>query len=142
MSNRPSETDVISLIPQRPPFVMIDHLTESDEHISKSTFLVKEDQLLLSGGCLTEGGLVENIAQTAAARAGFEALRNNEPVKIGYIGAVKNLEIHSLPMVNDLLETEIKVENQIFDVTMISGKVSCRGRVLATCEMKIFISQN
>ena len=60
----------------------------------------------------------------------------------GYIGDIKNLEIKALPKINDELETEISVENQIFEVTIIRGSVQCRKKLLAECEMKIFISQS
>jgi hypothetical protein len=39
------------------------------------------------------------------------------------------------------LETEIIIENQIFDVTLITGKIICNDRLMARCEMKIFITQ-
>ena len=55
----------------------------------------------------TEPGLLENIAQTAAARAGYEAKKENEPVRVGYIGAVKNFEVFDLPGLHDMIETEI-----------------------------------
>jgi hypothetical protein len=67
------------------------------------------------------------------------ALNNNEPVKTGFIGAVTNLNITEIPRNGSLLETSIKIENQIFDVTLISGQVSCEGRLVASCEMKIFL---
>ena len=44
-----------------------------------------------------EPGLVENIAQTAAARAGYISHTENKPVLVGYIGAVNNLQVFSLP---------------------------------------------
>jgi hypothetical protein len=50
------------------------------------------------------------------------------------------MEIFSLPLVNDELLTEIKIEDQVFDVTMISGKVWCNEKLLAQCEMKIFMA--
>ena len=53
----------------------------------------------------------------------------------------KNLEIFFLPKTGDELITEIIIENQIFDVTLISGKIVCNGKVAAQCEMKIFINQ-
>ncbi|MBC7887772.1 MAG: 3-hydroxyacyl-ACP dehydratase [Ferruginibacter sp.] len=130
-----------SLIPQRPPFVMIDQLTWYDEKITRTVFLIKEDNIFVENKKFCEPGLVENIAQTAAARAGYLAGLQNKPVQLGYIGAVKDLVIHRLPWVNDELETEITIENQIFDVMLINGKVSCNGVLLATCEMKIFITQ-
>lgn len=133
--------DILSLIPQRPPFVMIDKLIGSDEKSSRSTFLVKEENILVEDGVLGECGMVENIAQTAAARAGSIAKKENLPVLTGYIGAIKNLEVFALPQINDILETEITIDNQIFDVTLISAKVKCRDQLMAQCQMKVFIVQ-
>ncbi len=129
------------LIPQKFPFVMIDHLTHSDDKSSRSSFCVKADNVLVEDGELSAGGLVENIAQTAAARAGYIALSGTKADAIGYIGAIKNLEVFSLPKINDILETEIIIDNQIFDVTLISGKVKRGDELLAQCQMKVFVIQ-
>jgi predicted hotdog family 3-hydroxylacyl-ACP dehydratase len=135
------QTDILTLIPQRPPFVMVDSLLSCDEQGAQSTFLVTEGNVLTDNGYFTEAGLIENIAQTAAAEAGYEAIIQNKTVQVGYIGAVKNLEIFALPKIGDQLITEIKIENHIFDVTIITGTVRCGGATMATCEMKIFISK-
>lgn len=127
------------LIPQKFPFVMIDSLTWTDEKSSRTTFCVKADNVLIEDGEFSAGGLIENIAQTAAARAGYLAQNQKKPDSIGYIGAIKNLEVFSLPKINDTLETEIIIDNQIFDVTLISGKVKCGEKTLAQCQMKVFI---
>jgi len=133
--------DIISLIPQRPPFVMIDRLSWYDKKISRTVFLVKKDNIFVENGRFREPGLLENIAQTAAAHAGYEAGFENIPVQVGYIGAVKNFEVHSLPLVGDELVTEITILHQIFDVSIIKGAITCGGLAVANCEMKIFISQ-
>jgi predicted hotdog family 3-hydroxylacyl-ACP dehydratase len=135
-------TDILSLIPQRPPFVMIDALVGFAETTTKTTFIVQENNILVENGELQESGLVENIAQTAAARVGWIAQTTNKPVPVGYIGAVQHLEINTLPQIGDKLETEITIKNQIFDVTVISGKISRNQEILAQCEMKIFIVRN
>ena len=135
-------TNIESLIPQRPPFVMISELVYSEGNETRSKFVVESDNIFLNKDRLLEPALVENIAQTAAARAGWLALNENKPVAIGYIGAIQQLEIFDLPVKGDTLETEIRVMNQVFNVTFISGKLCCNGRLLATCEMKIFISNN
>jgi len=131
--------DIKSLIPQREPFVMIDELSISDEVHTKTRFEVREDNIFTENGVLAEAGLLENIAQTAAARAGYEATQQQGPVKIGYIGAVKNFEVHGLPPVGSVIETEITVGSQVFDVSLIKGNVHMSGELLASCEMKIFI---
>ncbi len=132
--------NITDLIPQKPPFVMVDKLLNfSDENISTS-FNIKDDNIFVENGVFREPGLIENIAQTAAARAGYIAKTENKPVLVGYIGAVNNLEIFSLPKIGDELITEITIENQIFDVTLIFGKISCNNELIAQCKMKIFIN--
>lgn len=136
-----TKENIQSYIPQHPPFVMIDELIGSDDTSTRTAFKVREDNIFIENGILKEPALVENIAQTAAARAGYITTKENLPVLIGYIGAIKDLEIFNLPKINDTLETEIIIKTQVFDVTLITGKVSCNGQTLAQCEMKIFIIQ-
>ena len=52
----------------------------------------------------------------------------------------RQLEIFDRPKLNDLLETETVVTNQVLNVTVVRGKLSCNGKLLAQCEMKIFIT--
>ncbi|MDB5146584.1 MAG: 3-hydroxyacyl-ACP dehydratase [Mucilaginibacter sp.] len=136
-----SQENILSVIPQRPPFVMVDQLTQCDEISSHTTLLVKEGNVLVSDGELSEAGLIENIAQTAAAGVGYNTLLSGEPILTGYIGAIKNLEVFALPKVGDVIETEVTIEQQVFEVTIITGNVRCRGVLLAKCEMKIFIKK-
>ena len=129
----------MSVIPQRSPFVMVDQLMFCDTNRSCTTLTVREENVLFFDGELSEAGLAENIAQTAAAGVGYVALQSGEPVLAGYIGAIKNLEIFALPKAGDILETEVINEKKIFDVSVITGTVKCKGALLAKCEMKIFI---
>jgi predicted hotdog family 3-hydroxylacyl-ACP dehydratase len=133
--------NIIPLIPQKPPFVMVGKLLSTDEINTRSSFHINGDNVFVKDGLFQEAGLMENIAQTAALRAGYVAKTENKPVAVGYIGAVSNFEIFYLPKVNDEIETEITVENQIFDVTVLSGKVWQNENLLAQCEMKLFISK-
>jgi predicted hotdog family 3-hydroxylacyl-ACP dehydratase len=132
--------NILELIPQAPPFVMVDQLVYTDDLISKSTFTIQPDNCMVANGLFTEGGLLENIAQTAAARAGYQAKAENKPVSGGYIGAVKDFEVLFLPAVGSELHTEIKIENQFFNVSVIAGSVWCNNEIVARCEMKVFLN--
>lgn len=136
------EEDILSFIPQRTPFVMVDKILSSDATKTSSSFIIKAENIFVEDGFFNEPGLLENIAQTAAARAGNISKIENKPVDVGYIGAVKNFQIFTLPTIGDELLTEITIENQIFDVTLISGKILCNNIEIANCEMKIFININ
>jgi predicted hotdog family 3-hydroxylacyl-ACP dehydratase len=133
--------NIISFIPQKAPFVMVGHLLFVDEHSTRSSFIVNADNVFVKNNLFQEAGLLENIAQTAALGAGYMAKAEHKPVAVGYIGAIKDLEIFNLPKVNDELITEITIENKILDVTVISGKVWHNNNLLAQCEMKLFCRQ-
>ncbi|KIC95145.1 hypothetical protein [Flavihumibacter solisilvae] len=131
--------NITSLIPQRDPFVMIDNLLHDDEVRTNTNFTIRAENIFMSGNHLSAAALVENIAQTAAAGAGYKAISQDSPVLVGFIGAIKNLEIGELPEVGDVLETETKLVNTVFNVSIVEGVVTCNGRKLASCEMKIFL---
>ncbi len=135
------ELDILSLIPQKPPFVMVDELLFSDDNITRTKFTVPADNVFVIDGEFSEAGLMENMAQTAAAGSGNMARIENRPVATGYIGQVKNLEVFELPKIGDELLTEIKIEVQVFDAGIVSGKVWKGEGLVAQCEMKIFINQ-
>jgi predicted hotdog family 3-hydroxylacyl-ACP dehydratase len=137
---QPQEIDILSIIPQKPPFAMVDKLVYYDEKKAQTRFLVQPNNILVEDGKFSAAGLVENMAQTAAARSGYLTKIEHKIPQIGYIGDVKNLEIAFLPETNSILETEIEIKNQIFDITVIEGRVKCNDQLVARCEMKIFIS--
>lgn len=132
---------ILSLIPQKPPFVMVDELLFSDDNFTRTSFTIAAGNIFLINGEFSEAGLMENMAQTAAAGSGNMARIENRPVANGYIGQVKNFEIYSLPKIGDVLITEVKIEVQVFDACIVSGKILCNDVEVAQCEMKIFINQ-
>ena len=136
------DENIIELIPQKHPMVMIDKLIYSDNKRTETSFFIKEDNIFCENGVFCEPGLIENIAQTAAARQGFLVKKGKSDVLIGYIGAIKNLKINFLPKINTEINTEIIIENEILGVTIIYGKVKCNDKVAAECEMKIFKGNN
>ncbi len=138
---------VSALIPQKPPIEMVDRLWFNDETTTVSGFLIKEANIFCEKGVFTEPGIIENIAQTAALRAGYvvsQLSQNGEKINllIGYIGAIKKLVIHQLPKVGDDLKTEVIVQQIIFGVTLITGKSTVNNQLVAECEMKIFIKED
>jgi len=136
------EEDILPLIPQRPPFVMISKLLSSDESSTRTSFLVTEENIFVEDGRFREPGLMENIAQTAAAGAGYLSRLSDKPVLVGYIGSVKNLVITALPEIGDELITETTIMERIPDITVISGKVLCNGIIMAQAEMRIFLDRS
>ena len=136
-----THTDIQEYIPQRPPIVMIDRIVDISESKVVCEFQIKKDNLFVAEGKLFEPGIIENIAQTIAAGAGYRAKQNNEKVKLGYIAAIKNLNICMLPSVDDILTTTVQIVNEVFSVTIVQAVVLCGSTEIADCEMRIFIEE-
>ncbi len=128
------------LIPQKFPFRMIDRLVSADETTIQSSFTIETDNVLLDGDYFSEGGLIENMAQTAAAGNGYECQQANKAVPIGYIGAVKHVQIFKRPKVGDLIETHLELKNKIGAASIMSGKIFFKNEIIATSELTIFVN--
>ncbi len=128
-------------IPQREPFIMISRLASVSDNTASSILNITNENIFIKDGYFYEAGIIENIAQTAAAMTGYHAIANNNEVKRGYLGAIKNLKINNLPKVNSQIKTTITIENAVMNVIIILGKVVQKGNIIAECEMKIFLEE-
>ncbi len=136
-----TEIPVTELLPQRPPFVMIDCLTGFSETTTETRLTVRDDNVLVQDGRLSVYGLVENIAQTCAARLGYASYILHKPVRIGFIGAVRGCKIKRLPLVGEMLETRIEVKEEIFGLTLVDAEVRLDGVTIAETQMKIALEK-
>ena len=138
-----TDIDIAYILPQRPPFIMVDRLTYYDPRKAITRYTVRRDHFFCLGERLEEAGLVENIAQTCAARTGYEARfrpQGDGAIRIGLIGAIKKMDIHRAPRVGEQLETTIVILQDIFSISLVEAKVEIDGEIIATCEMKIFLT--
>ena len=129
----------LDILPQRPPFILIDRLTHYDEAVTSTRFLVPVGHLFVSDGRLLPTGLIENMAQTCAARLGYYNLISGLPVKIGFIGAISHLHILRTPLVGKYLDTTIRVKEEVFGMTLVDAEIRVDEEVIATAEMKMAI---
>lgn len=132
------DIDILELLPQRPPFVMVDRLLTYDNQYVETEFEVKSDTLLCDGEALLSSGLIENVAQTSAARIGYYyKYILKQPVQIGFIGAIQSFKLGRRPRVGELIRTRIDIQAEAFGITSFKGQVfDEKDEVLATCCMK------
>lgn len=116
-----------TLLLQAPPFRFVDRLDRFDREEVVTSFTVPADGPLVEDGCLTEAGLVENMAQSSAARIGYISVYiDHVPVRIGYLGQIKNLEINRLPRCGEVLSTTVRLRQDVFGITLVEARV-CQG---------------
>jgi predicted hotdog family 3-hydroxylacyl-ACP dehydratase len=129
---------IIKFIPQKMPMVMVEKLILADEKKTITSLTILPENIFCENGIFREPGLIENMAQTAAAGTGYRSVLKNEDPPAGFIGGIRNLVINTLPRAGQVISTEIIVEHEIFDALVVNGKVYLEGQVIAGCEMKIF----
>ena len=134
--------DIHELLPQQEPFVMIGKLTAFDEKRTVTETVIKEDNIFVSNGEFAASGLVENIAQTCAARIGYvNKYILKKGIQLGFIGAIRNLEITGFPKVGDVITTCVTVIDDVLGMTLANAVVTCNGETLATTEIKIAVKE-
>lgn len=132
--------DVHELLPQQEPFVMIGALEHYDEVRTVTSLQIPEDNLFVENGTFMASGMIENIAQTCAARIGYVnryILRKG--IQAGYIGAIKDMEIYACPMAGERITTEITVKEEVFGMTLIVARITKGEELMASAEMKIVV---
>lgn len=134
--------NILDLIPQRPPIVMVDSFLGISDNISRTCFTVTEENIFVNDGIFSECGLIEHIAQSAAARVGYVFKGRDERIPIGYIGSINDFKFVALPVVGDRIETEVEVIQEVFNITLIQARCFIGNNMAASCRMKIFLSDN
>ena len=131
--------DILRLIPQRNPFVMVDEFEAAGENVAHTALYVRSDNyFILPDGTLAETGLIEHIAQSAAALAGYQQKDLAHP-RIGLIGEVKHFECLRRPKVGHLIRTTITFIFSMGNVTLVEGHCCIGNEEIANAKLKIFM---
>ena len=87
--------------------------------------------------------MMENIAQTCAARIGFyNKYILHKDVQVGVIGAIRDYVVNELPPVGTRIETTVDIDEEIFGMTLSHARVLLEGRVIASAEVKLSVREN
>ncbi|MEG1983118.1 MAG: hydroxymyristoyl-ACP dehydratase [Alistipes sp.] len=126
------------LIPQRPPIVEIDDFYGIEASQALCGLSVRADNLLVQDDFLSEAGVLEHMAQSAAARAGYIAVSRHEVVRLGFIGSVNNASFVRLPHIGEHITTTVEVLETVMNIALIAVTSRVKGELIAECRMKIF----
>ncbi len=132
-----NEYDIMTLLPQRPPMVMVDRLLHCDPVLTETELTIRPDNIMVEDGHLAEIGLLENVAQTCAARMGYINLSSGKEVRVGVIGALRDMEIHARPKVGSTITTRIEVSDEVFGMTLAQAESRCGDTILVSGTIKI-----
>jgi len=143
------DVDIRKYLPHRKSMLMVDELKTLTLDFVKTEFLIKQNNIFLKNDIFIESGLVENIAQTCSVIAGSsyfndgDERKENKSEVIGYITAIKSVQIYNLPKVDDLLISSGKMISR-FDfenylTCTMRGEIRCNNKVMLDCLLNLFI---
>ncbi|AFL80433.1 putative 3-hydroxylacyl-(acyl carrier protein) dehydratase [Aequorivita sublithincola DSM 14238] len=132
-----SNIDISNFLPHRKPMLMVTSVLEIDENSTTTQFYISEDCVFLKDGELSEIGLIENAAQAASGVVGqtfFEKddIEGTGNKLVGYISAIKKVEIFQLPKVGETIITKAKLLSR-FD----TGEMT-----MCSLETETFLDEN
>ena len=149
MNSFKKPVDIRKYLPHRKSMLMVDELETLSKDFVKTKFLIDKNNIFIKDGNFIESGLVENIAQTCSVIAGSsyfnegDKRHENKSRVIGYISALKSVDIYEMPKVNDLLVSQGTMISRFdFDnylTCTMKGQIFCGDRVLLDCLLNLFI---
>ena len=132
--------DVHTVLPQQEPFVMVGNLIAFTSDASTTETVISDTNIFVDNGYLSPSGMMENIAQTCAARVGFYNKHVlHKDVQVGFIGAVRNYLINELPAAGTTIHTKVDILQDIFGMTLANARVVSGDKVYATAEIKLSV---
>lgn len=133
--------DVHTILPQQEPFVMVGNLISFSKESAITETEIKSTNIFVDNGCFSPSGMMENIAQTCAARVGFyNKCVEHKDVQLGFIGAVRNYVIYDLPPVGTTIHTTVEIIKDIFGMTLANAEIKTGDKVFATAEIKLSVN--
>lgn len=134
------DINILELLPQKPPFVMVEKMLFCDLQKTKTLLTISEKSIFVENGIFTQAGIIENVAQTCAARLGY--LNRDGKIKIGMIGSINDFEFtDTLPRVGEIVETEIAVEVEVGNIVLLNAEVKCGEKLFAAGKMKVVLTE-
>lgn len=137
----PRDLDIRLLLPQRAPILMVDRLLRADGDEAEACFAVCEGNFFLDDeGCLAETGVLEHMAQSASAFAGWRAISaGGEEPPTGFIGEVKRFHCRRRPCVGEELHTRVVLQTEFGDIWVVAAESWAGSLLVADTQMKVSV---
>lgn len=133
--------DILKIIPQRAPVVMVDTLYDVSDDSADTALTIAPDNIFCRDGVLTESGIIEHTAQSAALFSGYGYYLKGENPHLGFIGEIKHFDIFCLPRCGETLNTHLTVLASAMGITLVTVVVISESGEVAKGQMKIFIKE-
>jgi len=132
--------DVEKIIPHRLPMRMIDTLEKIEGETAEAIVTLAEDQIFIDTfGGLDPVAFVEMIAQTYASWRGYEGRANGEPMRDGFMVAIRKFKHLEHAKVGEQLTIKVAKSGEFESFTIAEGEVYRQDTLLAQAQISLWI---
>ncbi|MBP5430507.1 MAG: hypothetical protein J6Y25_06525 [Elusimicrobiaceae bacterium] len=133
--------EVTSLIPHRPPMLLVSRVLDVQEKIGLAEAPVKEDHLFLcENGALLPETCCELIAQGYGVCEAYRRIQKGLTIKGGgYLATLRDMESFSSARAGDVLTIKTEKMDECFDTYIVRGEVLRGEEKLAQATVYIFM---
>jgi predicted hotdog family 3-hydroxylacyl-ACP dehydratase len=133
--------DVLTLLPHRPPMVLVDSLVsvDVDACVTRTTCRMSQDSPLAVDGRVPRMLVLEMLAQSAACLKGYIELMKGLPVRPAYLVRVDDLNIAERPRAGQRVDVEAWQQRSLGDYFVYESRATLDGRPVASGTMRFVV---
>ena len=137
-------------LPHRGAMLMVEDLLFIDEESVSSGLPILESCIFIENGFLSASGLIENAAQTSTAIVGQSFFSEDDVTGesnnlIGYINAIRKVEIFQLPKIGEYLTTKATLISRLDTGSMcicnIKSSTFIKDKLIVDCTFNFIIHE-
>ena len=139
-----SYPDVKTLIPHRPPMLLVERIVDVSEKIGLAQAQVPTDHLFLSeDGTLSPEAYCELIAQGFGVCESWRRVQKGLTIDGGgFLASLRDVQFFAPAHVGDTLTIRTEKTEECFDTHIVSGEIFCKDKKLAQATIYIYMWKN
>ncbi len=132
--------DAVTLLPHRPPMILVDQLISFQDGAGCVSALVRENDLFVAtDGCLEEVAMIELVAQSYATIKGYDDQINKRPVQRGFLVGGRTFKFLRLPHIGETLLIDIVVSGELDSFSVVDGVIKVGDEIIAKGSVKLWL---
>jgi len=139
----PLPADAGELIPHRPPMRMVSRLLSCgiDDTGVVEAVVCEDNPLLNRDGVLERIALAEILAQSFAAKQGYEDLKKGLSAEQGFLVAIREITCYAAARLGDRLTVNVRLLMKMDPFYLVAGEIYRGEDKLAEGEMKLWVPE-
>lgn len=132
----------IDLVPHADPMCLVDQLLAVEDESARVSACLPADGLLVrADGTLETVVLAELVAQAYAAFRGYELRVLGLQPRVGYLVAIRQLDVLGRAAAGDALTVEVRTVGVLEGFAVVTGEVLRGTELLARAKLKVYIPE-